>query len=129
MIPEIRMTAKTQAILLTAFTLAAVGPLVSQAQNPGAQPNDRQAQRDAAQLQSEAAREGRKNDRINNDPSLNNDQSPRRDDGHDAANPAADLHRAHPKAAARCHDGFFTTTRDRGRACSRHGGIDVWLNR
>jgi len=33
----------------------------------------------------------------------------------------------HPHAAARCHDGFFTTTADRGRACSKHGGIDVWL--
>jgi len=33
----------------------------------------------------------------------------------------------HPNASARCHDGFFTTTRDRDRACRRHGGIDVWL--
>lgn len=33
----------------------------------------------------------------------------------------------HPNASARCHDGFFTTTRDRGRACRQHGGIDVWL--
>jgi hypothetical protein len=35
--------------------------------------------------------------------------------------------REHPGAAARCHDGFFTRTTDRRRACSRHGGIDVWL--
>ena len=40
---------------------------------------------------------------------------------------AASLHRAHPHSAARCHDGFFTSTRDRGRACSKHGGIDIWL--
>lgn len=33
----------------------------------------------------------------------------------------------HPRAAARCHDGFFTNTSDRSRACSKHGGIDVWL--
>jgi Protein of unknown function (DUF3761) len=33
----------------------------------------------------------------------------------------------HPKAAARCHDGVFTTTKDRNRACTKHGGIDVWL--
>jgi hypothetical protein len=34
----------------------------------------------------------------------------------------------HPKSSARCHDGFFTTTKDRGRACTKHGGIDVWLS-
>jgi|SRR5579871_3565980 len=39
----------------------------------------------------------------------------------------ATLHRAHPHSAARCHDGFFTSTRDRGHACSKHGGIDIWL--
>ncbi len=33
----------------------------------------------------------------------------------------------HPHASARCHDGFFTTTRDRNRACTKHGGIDVWI--
>lgn len=33
----------------------------------------------------------------------------------------------HPHAAARCHDGFFTNTSDRARACTKHGGIDVWL--
>ena len=35
--------------------------------------------------------------------------------------------KGHPGAAARCHDGFFTKTTDRSRACSKHGGIDVWL--
>ena len=35
--------------------------------------------------------------------------------------------REHPRAAARCHDGFFTTTTDRTRACSKHGGIQIWL--
>jgi hypothetical protein len=34
----------------------------------------------------------------------------------------------HPKSSARCHDGFFTTTKDRNRACTKHGGIDVWLS-
>lgn len=33
----------------------------------------------------------------------------------------------HPGASARCHDGFFTRTTDRRLACSRHGGIDVWI--
>ncbi len=34
----------------------------------------------------------------------------------------------HPHAAAHCHDGFFTRTSDHNRACSKHGGVDVWLN-
>ena len=33
----------------------------------------------------------------------------------------------HPHSSARCHDGVFTTTKDRNRACTKHGGIDVWL--
>ena len=37
------------------------------------------------------------------------------------------LRHAHPRASARCHDGFFTTTRERTRACTKHGGIDIWL--
>jgi Protein of unknown function (DUF3761) len=53
----------------------------------------------------------------------------RRDEHHDdnGADPAAKYRHDHPHASARCHDGFFTTTRDRGRACSKHGGIDIWL--
>lgn len=35
--------------------------------------------------------------------------------------------REHPSAAARCKDGFFTRTSDRKFACSKHGGVDVWL--
>jgi hypothetical protein len=34
----------------------------------------------------------------------------------------------HPRSSARCHDGFFTSTRDRNRACTKHGGIDIWLS-
>jgi hypothetical protein len=50
-----------------------------------------------------------------------------RDDrgGDDAA---ARYRHDHPRSSARCHDGFFTTTKDRGRACTKHGGIDVWLS-
>jgi hypothetical protein len=118
------MTARIRALFVTSL-LATVGPVVSQAQDAHA-PRDSQAGH-ATQVQSEAEREGRANDRNGNDPSLNNDQSPRRDDGRGADDRVADLHRTHPQAAARCHDGFFTTTRDRGRACTRHGGIDVWL--
>ena len=54
----------------------------------------------------------------------------KRDDHHDdnRADPAAQYRHDHPHASARCHDGFFTTTKDRGRACTKHGGIDVWLS-
>jgi hypothetical protein len=41
--------------------------------------------------------------------------------------PVVQYRHDHPHASARCHDGFFTTTSDRNRACSKHGGIDVWL--
>jgi hypothetical protein len=41
--------------------------------------------------------------------------------------PVVQYHHDHPHASARCHDGFFTTTANRSRACTRHGGIDVWL--
>jgi hypothetical protein len=53
----------------------------------------------------------------------------KRGDHHDdnRSDPAAQYRHDHPHAAARCHDGFFTNTKDRGRACSKHGGIDVWL--
>lgn len=118
---------RVRALLLTALGFAAVGPLVSQAQ-------DARPRQDVAQVQAEAAKEGRANDRQNNDPRLNDDQSPRRSDqrggrdvGHGGDDRVADLHRTHPHAAARCHDGFFTTTRDHDRACTRHGGIDIWL--
>jgi hypothetical protein len=111
--PETHMTARIRALLICAIAIASNGALVSHAQDAG---------------QSEAAKEGRANDRLNSDPSLNNDQSRRPDNAKGADDRAADLHRTHPHAAARCHDGFFTTTRDRSRACSRHGGIDVWLS-
>lgn len=53
----------------------------------------------------------------------------KRDDHHDdKGDPAAQYRHDHPRASARCHDGFFTNTKDRGRACSKHGGIDVWLS-
>ena len=51
------------------------------------------------------------------------------DEAHRAGPPddVATLRHAHPRSSARCHDGFFTTTRDRAHACSKHGGIDIWL--
>jgi len=44
------------------------------------------------------------------------------------ADPVAQYRHDHPHSSARCHDGFFTRTSDRSRACSKHGGIDVWLS-
>ena len=41
--------------------------------------------------------------------------------------PVAKYRHDHPHSSARCHDGFFTSTSDRNRACRKHGGIDVWL--
>jgi Ni/Co efflux regulator RcnB len=41
--------------------------------------------------------------------------------------PVARYRHDHPHSSARCHDGFFTSTRDRDHACGKHGGIDVWL--
>jgi len=63
------------------------------------------------------------------DQSTRHDDQPRRDDhqGGDRGDPATQYRHDHPRASARCHDGFFTTTRDRSRACSKHGGIDVWI--
>jgi Protein of unknown function (DUF3761) len=48
-------------------------------------------------------------------------------DEHRIEDPTIGYRHDHPHASARCHDGFFTTTKDRGRACTKHGGIDVWL--
>ncbi|HTW38540.1 MAG TPA: DUF3761 domain-containing protein [Steroidobacteraceae bacterium] len=50
-----------------------------------------------------------------------------RRDEHARASDVERYRKAHPHAAARCHDGFFTNTTNRARACSKHGGIDVWL--
>jgi hypothetical protein len=57
------------------------------------------------------------------------DEQPRRDEHHDdnQGDQAGQYRHDHPGASARCQDGFFTTTRDRSRACSRHGGVDVWI--
>jgi hypothetical protein len=58
-----------------------------------------------------------------------NHTAARPEDHHDNAkpDPVVQYRHDHPHASARCHDGFFTTTSDRSRACTKHGGIDVWL--
>lgn len=64
----------------------------------------------------------------------NSRNSDERDADHSHRMPSADdndlaarYRQEHPRAAARCHDGFFTRTSDRHLACSKHGGIDIWL--
>jgi hypothetical protein len=85
----------------------------------------------------------RQDDHHEQKPAEHNDAHPaaRNDDHHDAhpamrsdehhdndrPDPAAQYRHDHPRSSARCHDGFFTSTSDRSRACSKHGGIDVWL--
>lgn len=63
------------------------------------------------------------------DQATKHDDQTRRDNhpGGDRGDQATQYRHDHPRASARCHDGFFTTTRDRSRACSKHGGIDVWI--
>jgi hypothetical protein len=60
-------------------------------------------------------------------PEDHHDQNAQEHHDDNRPDPAAQYRHDHPHSSARCHDGFFTTTKDRGRACSKHGGIDVWL--
>ena len=60
-------------------------------------------------------------------PDDHHDQNAQEHHDDSRADPAAQYRHDHPHSSARCHDGFFTSTKDRGRACSKHGGIDVWL--
>lgn len=122
---------RTLAMLLTTFMCVTAGSNVD-AQNRQQEERDSHKSQDSRpsqedEVRAESAREGRENDRRGNDPSLNNDQSPRREDDRRADRRVDEWRRAHPHAAARCHDGYFTSTHDRDRACKRHGGIDVWL--
>jgi hypothetical protein len=59
------------------------------------------------------------------DDPAHHDDHPRPDDHPDDM--VARYRHDHPGATAHCHDGFFTKTRDRRLACSKHGGIDVWI--
>jgi hypothetical protein len=94
---------------LLALALAAAAPSTVRAQD---RPDDRNDQHDQM-------------------PADHRDDHPaaRPDVHHDAArpDPVVQYRHDHPRASARCHDGFFTTTSDRSRACTKHGGIDVWL--
>jgi hypothetical protein len=93
-------------LAMAVLSLTAVVPLTARAQDRPDEHHDQQAQ-----------------DHHDDHPAM------KRDEHHDEgkADPAAQYRHDHPRASARCHDGFFTNTKDRSRACSKHGGIDVWI--
>jgi Ni/Co efflux regulator RcnB len=66
-------------------------------------------------------------DHAQDHPEEHRDQKAEEHHDDNRADPVVQYRHDHPRSSARCHDGFFTTTKDRGRACSKHGGIDVWL--
>ena len=99
-------------LAVASLSLSALLPL-----NVGAQDRDEHQDQRAQEHQDQRARD-------------HQDEQPRHEDHGDAmsrGDPATQYRHDHPRASARCHDGFFTNTKDRGRACSKHGGIDVWL--
>jgi hypothetical protein len=64
------------------------------------------------------------------DQARHDDQAAKRHDDHPdnhGDDMAARYRHDHPGATAHCHDGFFTRTSDRHLACSKHGGIDIWI--
>jgi hypothetical protein len=90
---------KPALLALTAFAITGLAPVIVSAQD---RPDDHKAMR------ADEHRDEHRDDR-------GGDQAERY--RHD-----------HPHSSARCHDGFFTSTHDRNRACTKHGGIDVWLS-
>jgi hypothetical protein len=99
-------TWKPMILALAAFSLTALVPLSVSAQDHQDEHHDQRAQ-----------------------DHQDDHSAMRRDDHHDESrpDPAAQYRHDHPHSSARCHDGFFTSTHDRSRACTKHGGIDVWL--
>ena len=99
---------KPTLLALTALAMTGLAPAIASAQD---RPDDHRAMR------ADDHRDEHRDDR----------RDEHRDDrgGNDAA---ARYRHDHPHSSARCHDGFFTSTHDRNRACSKHGGIDIWLS-
>jgi hypothetical protein len=93
---------KPTVLALSALALTALGPMAASAQD---RPDDHHAMR------ADDHRDDKRDD---------HDKRPTDD-------PAERYRHDHPHSSARCHDGFFTSTHDRNRACTKHGGIDVWL--
>jgi Protein of unknown function (DUF3761) len=104
---------KPVVLAIAAFSLTAMVPLTLCAQDHPEDHHDQRAEEhhdDHSVMQRDDHRDENRDEHRDNRP-----------------DPAAQYRHDHPRASARCHDGFFTTTHDRGRACTKHGGIDVWL--
>jgi hypothetical protein len=99
---------------MASLSLSALVPLTVSAQDQ----DDHREQRADEHRDDQSRRDERQNDQMQRDERQNVSQS---DQG-------GQYRHDHPRASARCQDGFFTTTRDRSRACSRHGGVDVWIS-
>ena len=99
-------------LLATALAMAGLGPALVSAQD---RPDEQHRPDEHRPDEHQVMRADDHRDDHNRDAGRGDDQAQRY--RHD-----------HPHSSARCHDGFFTSTRDRNRACSKHGGIDVWLS-
>ncbi len=117
-------------LAVSALSVSAIVPVHAQDQDHREQRSseehrdDQSAQHDERRNDQPAARRDDARDQRRDDqPSRRHDE--RRDEGRD--DPVARYRHDHPRASARCQDGYFTQTRNRDRACSKHGGIDVWI--
>jgi hypothetical protein len=117
-------------VAMAALSLTALVPVTVCAQDRQDEHRDQQTEHrdDQSTQRDDQTRRDDQSTRRDDQPTQRDDQT-RRDDHHDGdrGDPATQYRHDHPRASARCHDGFFTTTRDRNRACSKHGGIDVWI--
>jgi hypothetical protein len=121
---------KPAILAMASLSLTALIPLTVCAQDRQDEHRDQQPQhRDDQSTQRDDQTRHDDQSTRHDDQSTRRDDPPRRDDhqGGDRGDQATQYRHDHPRASARCQDGFFTTTRDRGRACSKHGGIDVWI--
>jgi hypothetical protein len=112
--------------LSIALGLAAVGTANLHAQN---RPDDQRDQGSAPSQNAQPPEHSRDRapSRATQPPSENAHPNERIAERGNSDDTVTRYRKAHPHAAARCHDGFFTNTADRSRACSKHGGLDVWL--
>jgi hypothetical protein len=109
---------------VASLSLTALVPLTVCAQDPQ---DEHREQRTDERQDNQPRRDERQDEQPRRDE--HQDDQMRRGDHHDdnQGDQAGQYRHDHPGASARCQDGFFTTTRDRSRACSRHGGVDVWI--
>jgi hypothetical protein len=109
---------------MASLSLTALVPLTVCAQDPK---DEHREQRADEHQDNQPRRDERQDEQPRRDE--HQDDQMRRGDHHDdnQGDQAGQYRHDHPGASARCQDGFFTTTRDRSRACSRHGGVDVWI--